>query len=455
MSPKSIITLVIVAIVIIVGAVTVSMALGVCDAQEWIVVQPIVGDVRIQENPGPYWKGFAKTWAYQRNIEFRYNDDVNDGDSPKESVSVTFNDGGTADISTYIRLQTPISEEDRIAFHQQFGGITDNIKASIKSFLIDSLKSTAPLMSASENQSARKSEFRQMVLSQLSQGLYDMNMEEVIKKDETDTTGNEITLYKTSIILVDGKPVITTPSPIVEKFKMSVTQFSVTGTDYDIETRKQFAAKKEAFLGAEQAKAERGQEVQERLMIIEKGEREKAEAEAAANVLMATAVIEAELKYNVALQAKLEAETQAEMTLSVAEIAKQEAEIKLEIAKIEADATIATAEAEKEKILLSGAITELEQAQIDAEVKIMSQFAEAMPLMQVPSTVISGGGAGGNGSGAPLQENMMSLIMLKMIGGENLADFGKVKTVDASDRKVKRSKQANVATNKDVKVAKK
>jgi hypothetical protein len=457
MSPKSIITLVVVFIVLIVGAVICVSAVGVKSPQENIVMQPVMGNAKIVEKSGGlYVKAFAQTWSYPKYIEFRYNDEVGDGDKDKESVSVTFNDGGTADISTYIRLQIPTAKEELLAFHEQFGGVEDNIKASIKSYMIDCMKSTAPLMSASENQSAQKSYFRQMIENQLRDGVYEMNLEEVIKKDETDETGNEITIFKTSIKLVDGKPVITNPSPITEKFHMTLIQFSVTGTDYDIETRKQFAAKKDAFLGAEQAKAERSKEVQERLMIVEKGLREMAEATAAANVVKEKAVVEAQQLAEVALQVKIEKETEAEMTLSVATIAKEEAQIKLDIAKIEAEATIETAKAEQEKIALAGAITELEQAQIDAEVKIMSMLANSLPLMQVPSTVISGGSAGADGkSGAPLQDNMMSLIMLKMIGGENLADFGKVKSVNAEDRKVLRNRQqtSSVTVDSDVQVA--
>jgi len=434
MKPKHIISLIVVALVLIIGIVVISSAMGVCDAQEKIVVQPLWGDVRVQEDPGPYWKGFAKTWSYPRNIEFRYNDDPKDGDEVDGRIKVTFNDGGEADLSTYIRLQLPISEADLLAFHQEFGGNSDNIKASIKSWMIDCMKSSAPLMSASENQSARKSEFRQLVLEQMTKGLYDMNLEEVTKKDSTDETGEEITIYKTTIKLLDGKPIITTKSPITEKFNMTITQFSVTGTDYDTETRKQFAAKKESYLGAERAKAERSQEVQERLMIIEKGLREKAEAEAAGNVLMATAVIAAELKANVALQSKIEAETKAAQKLSVADLDKQtllmaesaifeQAVIKAATALEEKKAMIARAEGKKEAIELSGDITELEEAMIRAEVDKVVAWADGLAKFQVPQTMIFGGSGAEGGNSADLTN---SLFQMRLMQGAGLIDQVKI-----------------------------
>ena len=430
MKPKYYIILAVALFGLIFGLMIVTGMFGNCNAQEWIVVQPIIGEVDIQENPGPYWKGFAKTWAYQRNIEFRYNNDPKDGDADDERIGVTFNDGGEADMGAYIRLQTPVEKQDRLAFHQQFGGLHDNIKASTKSFMIDCMKSTAPLMSASEHQSARKSEFRQLVLNQMISGLYDMNLEEVVKKDTTDTTGEEITLFKTTIKLQDGQPIITTKSPLVDKFKMGIVQFSVTGTDYDPETLKQFAAKKAAFLGAEQAKAERGQEVQERLMIEEKGKREKAEAVAAANVIMATAVIAAEQKANVALQTKVEAETKASQLLSVAELSKKtalmEESAKFEVAEIKAatslelkKAMIAEAEGKKQAIDLSGAITELEMAKINAEVDKVKFAAEALAKINVPEVMIIGGGEGSGG----LMEN---LINMKLMVDTGILDKTKV-----------------------------
>ena len=61
MSPKSIITIAIVIVALIFAAVIVTSAIGICDTQEYIVVQPIFGEVRIQEGSGVYWRGFART----------------------------------------------------------------------------------------------------------------------------------------------------------------------------------------------------------------------------------------------------------------------------------------------------------------------------------------------------------------------------------------------------------
>lgn len=444
MKPKQYITLGIVVIALVVLISLFTGAVGINDGQNWVYLQYLNGSVKVVDSPGMYLKAYGKTWTYARFIEFRYNDDPSDGEKAKESIEVTYNDGGTAQVSTYIRLSTPSTQDKRINFHRQFGGNQDNIKASIKSYMIDCLKSTAPLMSSSENQSARKAEFKQVVEGQLKHGTYKMRKESVRLTDATDKSGGEITIFKTEIVNnADGMPIVVTTSPLVDDFGMTIVQFSVTGTAYDSETRKQFAAKKASFLLTEQAKADREKETQNRLMIVEKGLREKAEATAKGNVAMATAVIAAELKANVALQAKIEAETKAEQKLSVAELDKKTLlmaeSAKLEQAVIQAEtaielkkAMIAKAEGRKQAIELSGDITELEEALIRAGVDKVKFAAEALAKIKVPNTMIIGGGEAGGPNAV-----MENLINMKLMVDTGILDSADVRNADV-DRKVKR-----------------
>lgn len=444
MKPKHYVVIVAVLLAVMGVIALFTGAIGVNDGQNWVYLQYLNGTVNIVDSPGVYLKAFGKTWVYPRYIEFRYNDDPADGDKQKEAIQVTYNDGGTADVSTYIRLATPSIEPERISYHQQFGGNMDNIKASIKSYMIDCLKSTAPLMSSSENQSARKAEFKQVVAGQLTSGTYKMRKETVKLTDETDKTGGVITIFKTEIVNnEDGMPIIISKSPIVEDFKMTIVQFSVTDTNYDPETRKQFAAKKASFLLTEQAKADREKETQERLMIVEKGLREKAEAEAKGNVAKATAVIAAELKAEVALQTKIAAETKAAQLLSVAEINKKErlmiasaafevAEIKAKEAEQEKIAAILKAQGKKQAIELSGAITEIEEALIRAGVDKAIGVANAYAKINVPSTVIIGGG----GEGGSQSDVTQTLFNFRLMQGAGLLDTTNVNKVDVK-RKVR------------------
>ena len=97
----------------------------------------------------------------------------------------------------------------------------------------------------------------------------------------------------------------------------------------------------------------------------------------------------------------------------------------------------------------------IEQALIDAEVQIKIGQAEHFSKIAVPSTVIGGstGGANGESGGNALQDNLMSIFMLKMINGGTLDDFGTIKSVDVNNRRTLQQKTSSVVTESDVQVA--
>src|SRR5208337_4957165 len=116
-------------------------------------------------------------------------------------------------------------------------------------------------------------------------------------------------------------------------------------------------AKKESYLKAEQAKAERQQEYQQRLMVTEKGLRQVAEITAEENQKKARALI-----------TKTQAVTVAEQAVEVASKAKNEADmlkqiaqVKSETAEINKRATISAAEAKQKEIELGGGLSQKDQ----------------------------------------------------------------------------------------------
>lgn len=405
--------------------------IGSNDDQNWQVKQNLSGSVEIIDKPGLYPMLFPTVWTYPRSIQTFYSAAGEDGQTEDDSISVTFNDGGTADINAMVRFNLPVTAEHRRKLHQNFSGSQRAIEQAVRAHLVNCLKNTAPIMSASENQSGRKSEFNQLVEEQLRNGLYLMRVVTKVQKDETDESGEAITVYSTEIVKdPNGVARIGQNSPLKE-FGIEISQFSITGTQYDEKTQEQFAAKKTAFLAAERSKAEREQEVQQRLMIQEKGLREKAEVEAEANKVKVKATTEAQQKVEVAEKTKEEAETKANQLLEVAKIEKQQAltvaSQELEVATIQAqaaqkraEAIKALAEAEAEKIKLGGAISERDR--ILAEIAAKRDIEVALNLSKIhsPSVVFNGGG--GTGQGSSWNENLINMIFLRAAG----IDFDKL-----------------------------
>lgn len=410
---------------------------GLNDTQNWQVWQSVFGKVEIIDSSGYYMKNFGKVWVYPRSIQTFYSAHPSEGTSKDESIGVTFNDGGTAKISSMVRFDMPTDPEHRLKLHRTFGDVNQwqAVKDAVRAHLVNVLKNSAPIMSASENQAGRKSEFNRIVEEQLRHGLYEMRVFSKTLHDQTDQKGLPVTVYATEIIVDDkGAPRVQQLSPL-DEYGITVTQFSVTGTDYDPDTMLQFAAKKQSFLAAEKSKAEREQEVQLRLMTVEKGLREKAEVEAVANKEKATAVIAAQKGAEVAEKTKLEADTKAQQGLSVAKIAKEEAETKanqlLEVAKINAQAaeqnaiaikTLASAEAEK--ILKAGSITEKERTLAEIKKDRDIRVAQYLAQIRTPSVVFNGGGGA---TGSDPQASLMNLIFLRLAG----IDFKTMQPADA------------------------
>ncbi len=451
MNKKSIFSIIAAVVALIVIITLLAGGVAKNDAQNWQHVQYPNGSVSIRDKAGWYPKWFATVSTYPRYVDKAWNDEKDEGEKAIQSTRTTFNDGGTAQVSTYARYMTPTSEDSRKVFHQQFAGNIDNATVSVKSHLINCVKATGPLMSASENQSARKAEFTQLVWDQLTDGLYAMKsvekevvievdpleVELAVKEGNRRTPKPKVEFKKTTELVLDanGKPTIAKLSPL-DAYDIKIMQFSVTGIDYDTDTLDQFATKKLAYLAAEQSKADREMEKQERLNIIERGLREVAEAQAAGNVAKETAVVAAQLKAEVAEQAKIEALTVASMAKEVSFIEKEQAQIKLETADLDGKAIIVLAEAERQKIELAGALTELEQAMIDAQVQMANDVSSNLAKIAVPMITMGGSGGGANGAAGGLDMNLVNLKM--MVDSGILEKLG----IDSSavKRQIKRGK---------------
>lgn len=388
------------------------------DNQNWQIVQSPSGAVEVRDEPGYYTAFFANitTWPRARQMEW----------GKEEPISVTFNDGGRAELTGSVRYRLPINAQQRIEINKEFTGNPVNVDKAIVSYLINCIKVTGPVMSSSENQSARKAEFNYIVHEQLQRGLFESRKIEQILKDQTDETGKPITVFATEIVKDSkGQPVIQQVSPLVQ-YGIEILQFSIEETNYDDTTLKQFEAKKGAFLAAEKSKAEREQEVQQRLMIIERGLREKAEVEAESNKEAAKLIIEAERAVRVADEEKKQATIVAAREVAIAaEQAKQQAEIakkaiievqmqadvaakKLDIAKLEAEGIKVTALAESERLKIGGALSEekriLAEIQRDRDIQVAKELAR----IATPGIVFNGGGEGSN-----VQSSLMNLWMLR------------------------------------------
>lgn len=379
--------------------------------QSWLVVQYPWGNVKVIDSAGWYFKAAGNHWTYPRNWQVEYDDTW--------AFKVVFNDGGSCTMNAMVRFSSPITIEEKRKFHQLFGGNEAAIASAVWAHLSDAMKSSGPVMSASEHQSARRGEFTSLVQDQLQKGLFEMRRVSKTLQDQYDDKGKPITVYATEVVFEEGTnhQKIARPSPLTD-FGIVITQFSITDVTYDDQTQRQFAQKKEAFLAAEGSKAQREKEVQERLMVEERGRREKAETESLALRQKAKEVIDAQ-------RLKEVAETNAAREFAVAQLTKQQAEThaqqELEVARLakerskeEAEAQIILANARAKTISIAGGISERDRilAEIDRDKNI--GVARELAKIAVPQFIISGSKSESGSSN--VNDSLMNMMLLKQLG---------------------------------------
>lgn len=202
---------------------------GMNDTQNWQVIQGFGGNVSIRSDAGWYFRKFATVTTYPRAIQEEFTAHGGDPALIDESIKVTFNDSGTASFGTLIHFSTPTKQNLRLRLHREFSADIENVASAVRAHLDNCAKATAPMMSASEHQAARKSEFRQLIEEQLRNGLY---VTRRVQKtlEEVDENGNPIRVTATEIITDDnGQPLIAQPSPL-EEYGLQILQFSIKET---------------------------------------------------------------------------------------------------------------------------------------------------------------------------------------------------------------------------------
>ncbi len=377
--------------------------------QSWLVIQYPWGHVKVIDTAGWFFKAGSSHWSYPRNWQVEYDKDY--------SFTVVFNDGGSAVMNAMVRFSSPVTVEGKRNFHRLFGGNEEAVESAVWAHLSDSMKSSGPVMSASEHQSSRRGEFTSLVQDQLQKGLFEMKRISKTLQDQYDDKGKPITVYATEVVFDQNgsSQKIARTSPLTD-FGIVITQFSITDVTYDTQTQRQFAQKKESFLSAEGSKAQREKEVQERLMVEERGRREKAESESVALRKKAEEVINAQ-------RIKEVAELKAQMELSIAKLSKEEAETRalqhLECAKFdkmraqeEAEARIILASAQDKALKLGGAISERDRVLAEIECNKCVGIAAELAKVNVPQFIITGS-EGGSGD---LNGSLMNMLLLKQLG---------------------------------------
>ena len=361
--------------------------------QELGIVQSLDGDIEVRRKAGwwlqvsPTITEYPKAGIYQLNS------------SDRDMLDIQFNNKTTAKLSANIgyRIDTA-TDEQLIALHQ----LVEGDEEKIWKMVLTALNTIAQSVSTK----------------------YDPS--EVIGGDKFEPMIREIS----NIIM---------HNPELMKHGIDVNYFAVNGRPLpDKNTEQQFERQKEADLARRLADAEKIKLEAEALRTKAQYDRERIEQQGRADAetakLKTEALREKELA-SIAAQkqvevAKLEkeratiemektkevAKLEAEKLLVVAEVQRKTEAENLEVIKLQAAQKIATAEAKKKEIELSGAITETERIklEIDKETKIGVAAEQAkMYAHWNPQVIQVSGGNGNVGSTTSALDNFLNMNSAK------------------------------------------
>ena len=378
MSNKAISTLVIAAIAGIIGIICFVKTWHVNDVQNIQVIQSINGDITVRREGGWYVMICPRIWEYPKaSVEICKEAD-------KDAIVMQFSNKSTATLNCQIGYRIDSTNDEQIIrLHQQVEGSDEKIWAKVRT----TLQTVAQCVASQYTPSESVEKFPEFA------------------KKIADTIIHEQNLLSEGI---------------------DVVSFTCAGLPkYDTETVEQFARQKEADLSKRLAEAEKIKLESEKLKVEAEYAREIAEFKGKADAETAKMKTEAEREKELATIA-------AQKQVEVAKLEKQKAEIEVEkqkeVARIEAENLEAVklkteqikleAIAKKEAIEKSGAITELQQAELDLQ-KTIAQYkwdaiGKAIAGIKLPTMMNIGNGLEGKNGGSALDQLIQTLTLEKL-----------------------------------------
>lgn len=328
------------------------------------------GDMTVRNTPGTYMQLFGDitTYDYADNI-FLSADELDGGDEEVTKATRVQFPNGYADIDLVAMYELDIVDiTHQMCLHNRYNN-NKNVKSMVRQQILEVLMNTATLMSAEEAYSTKRSEFINLAVKQLKEGLYTpkVDIEQV-------TIGGQNSIIKHYSVLLDsvGKPIIKKES-ILSKYGITISQFNVKGMEFDPKTTALIDARKDAQ-----------KSVQDAITAKAKGEATIATEKAKQEVLKIKEVTQMEKEKAVAI---LKAEKEKEVATLAAKTALENK--KRVIAE-------GQAQAESNRLKVAAGLTPQEKAEWDYKKHVdgIHALAEGLSRVKYPAVMTFGGGKG-------------------------------------------------------------
>ena len=365
------------------------------DVQNLQVIQSVTGEVSVRKQAGWYFMMCPRIWKYSKAGVYQLNAE------DKDLLDIQFKNKSTAKLKANIGYRIDSADDETIiALHQQVEGDDEKIWK----MLITALNTTVQSISTKYDP---------------SEVIGGDQFEPMVKEIYTNIVHNAELLrhgIDVNYFAVDGRPL---PDPDTEK------QFNL---QKEADLARRLAEAEKVKLESETLKTEanykreiaefKGKADAETAKLKTEAEREKELATIAAQKQVEVARLEKE-KATIEVEKQKEvAKIEAEKLRDVAEVEKQTEAAKLEAVKLKAEQLKAEADAKQIAIQKSGAITELQQAELELQ-KSIAQFkwdalGKAISGIKLPTMMNIGNGTNGTIGTTALDQLIQTMTVEKL-----------------------------------------
>jgi len=387
-------------------------------------VRTIFGNEDATCETGWYFSGWGNATSWPHFITVQHTmDQEADGSAIYPPYKVRLADNWNGDVTQATRFGIPQDKDQFLKMARDFRSPERLISTMLKPAVTSSLDSVSNMYTMEEywaegKRDEYKSEFAEAVTKGRAE-VRQVSLNEaggIIRgraaPNESDVAQDDSVIEDTEVRRVYMEKIQDSSGNDVRiqhdyaKYGIVVSQAILENLDPDDKFEDRIQARKDAASRRIIAQEERREQEEQRLLAIQKGETDVAVRQAEAKTEQIQATTEAETQKKLALIA-------AERQREEARIAKETAELALDKAKIDAQAVTVAADAEayaKQAILeADGALAQKLAAWTEAQ----RVWADAASRINVPSTVIAGGGEGSTaGNALGTVDQFMQLMML-------------------------------------------
>ncbi len=432
MSKKLAITAGIVAASALTVAIGYSSVMGYNEATERHVAVTYYGNTKEVNTAGPFYYGNGMYESYKNSLRTVRTPQGRACDyEQQDGFIVQYGDGGKGSICAQLDTPTPTgSSGDKDAEGNDIGMLTKlhlkyYTETGVRNKLLDPefrslFTKTAELFTSTEAYETKRSQIAAALQDQLRNGAYvtivkDREIVVGVNDDGTELTQTKgFSMIKYSSYDKKGNP---TGTPlyqpnVFEAWDMTNIQVTVTGYDFEAKTMTQIADRRDAANRGQTAQANAKAAYWEGEQAKADGETKRIKAQAAAEIQNAPKIADANRDAALAI---IEATKQKDKAkeLEKAAIARTGQKTQEALAAVQEAKVITTlAKAEAYKLDTMQAAGKLFK-EIDAQVAMNADIAQALGVMNVPSTMIIGGNDSKDGSNE--MQKLLQLQVLKSV----------------------------------------